>query len=805
MPEHSLLHKPGKKSNTSIEDAVGEDDSLQEEIFVHDGTLSPRFQAFIQERAAINDDRANELIYPRAYAVARAIGRNGEWASEAGDMAPSLIVRLPGASAAGLRINILEGNNCTVLHDEQDSTCVTDITLRRVDRNHYKAVVDGIDKDVPADGNCFFFAVWEALQGDEFKSARHYIFQGEDIQTRQQASNYFRSQLATYIRQHANELEESISFDFIPFHRNSVTDALMKGGRGQLSQAAFQSYDADRILSHVTDKQGKSSIEDLPASLQSAAPCQSNEDGSLFMVLINRLLQQVIERLIDSALKKGEALVADYMTLPNQISLIYRDSSQPFPEKLKAINALIKDYKESLPDFITVLPPWLDLAIKAWSLEEIDQECNIEENIRTILDTTHTLLTNPLISELLSPEQVTRISTLLQQGSQATILLTKFRKLPCEAPFGDYFDLLKDDPLLRSIAPASVLSLVKLADQLGQQLDNVAFPAGKDERSKLDWLMKLLIADKGVELLAPHVDVNVLTAVKTPIALVRLFKQYPIEANRLAQLDWLTHQLWSSNDSPPLAGTLLEPMVGRLQDSLGDSREIMRITKLLIKIANPQIDRKKKLPELLRLIFTPRRGAKLASFILPYFPNLFATLNAGKTVYKAGKDVSELRGWYAQVSPDQSWQATSKQFAEKISFILKKDADLFASLSGFSAGSIQATGSAIHALLDWSWEKTVSWLLEQIKSNPDGRWYYDRMLEVCLAWQLYQAFKPGTASAHAHTALLNAAVLLKSSLPEINTATLDIIIQILPLLPGLVALKSETQKLPHSQAATYSI
>ncbi|MEZ0600986.1 hypothetical protein ACAX43_02325 [Paraburkholderia sp. IW21] len=803
MPERSFLNKPGKKSNTHIEKIVGEDDFSQGEIFVpEDEALSQQFQAYIEKRAAINDDHANELIYPRAYAVARKISQNGEWASEAGDMAPSLIVCIPGASAAGLRITILDEDDRIVLHDERGSTRLTDITLRRVNRNHYQAVVEGIDKDIPADGNCFFAAVWEALQGDEFKSARNCIFQRKNIQTSQQASNYFRFELANYIRQRASELEDGISFDVIPFGRNAVTDALMNGERGprqEISPAAiFKSYEAGRILSPVIDEQGESNTDDLSPSLQATATCQSEEDANLFLVVIKRLLQQVMERLIDSALKKGKAVVVEYMTLPNQISLILGDPSQRFPEKLKAINALIKNREGNLPDFITVLPPWLDLANEAWSLEEIDRGRSVEENIRTISYTAQTLLTDPLVSELLSSEQATRFRTLLQQGSQAATLLTKLRKLPSEATFGDYFDLLKDNSLFRSIAPASVLSLVKLADQLHQQLDAVAFPPEKDERDRLDWLTNLLISDAGVELLASQVDLTALTAVKTPIALVKLFKQYPGEADGLAQLDWLTHQLLPSNGTSPLSGTLLEPMVGRFQDSLGDSKEIMRITRLLLKIASPQTDRKKELPELLRLIFTPSRGAKLASFILPYFPTLLVTFNAGKTFYESGKDVYELREWYSQVSPGQSWQATSKQFAAKISDILGKDAKLLASLSGFSVGSIQATGSAVYALFDWSWEKTVAWLLEQMKLNSQGRWYYDRMLEVCLVWQLYQAFKPGTASAQAHTALRNVAVLLKSYLPEINTATFDTIIQVLPLLPGLVALKSEGHKLPPS-------
>jgi hypothetical protein len=117
------------------------------------------------QRGAIVGDMAAHLAETRrsAESLSTLVGwvRASQWNSEAGDMAPQLITRLPQWPAGrGLEVHDRESGRIYGFGDTHRDQAPVRV-LR--EREHYSALVNGQCVPVPGDGNCFFHAVAKAL------------------------------------------------------------------------------------------------------------------------------------------------------------------------------------------------------------------------------------------------------------------------------------------------------------------------------------------------------------------------------------------------------------------------------------------------------------------------------------------------------------------------------------------------------------------------------------------------------------------------------------------------------------------
>jgi hypothetical protein len=117
---------------------------------------------------------------------------NSNWASEAGDIAPQLITRLPGWPAH-LTLEIHQPDAAPIVYGKTQRGQAP-VTLWR-ENDHYSALVDGLPVQVPADGNCFYRAVVEAINPEDARA----LTLATD---RNQQAERLRMALADFVRGH---------------------------------------------------------------------------------------------------------------------------------------------------------------------------------------------------------------------------------------------------------------------------------------------------------------------------------------------------------------------------------------------------------------------------------------------------------------------------------------------------------------------------------------------------------------------------------------------------------------------------
>ncbi|MEZ0604392.1 cytotoxic necrotizing factor Rho-activating domain-containing protein [Paraburkholderia sp. IW21] len=131
------------------------------------------------------------------------IGCNGEWNFELADSMPFLVSELPCWKDGGLALHVWNGRTHASFGASAHS--VGDVCIE-VMGGHYWALIDGQRVWIRPDGNCFFAAIWKALQACGNLDAVKRIFRGRVPVNEREASDYFRREIRDHLRKHP-ELE----------------------------------------------------------------------------------------------------------------------------------------------------------------------------------------------------------------------------------------------------------------------------------------------------------------------------------------------------------------------------------------------------------------------------------------------------------------------------------------------------------------------------------------------------------------------------------------------------------------------
>lgn len=131
------------------------------------------------------------------------IGCDGEWNFELADSMPFLVSELPCWREGGLALHVWNGPTHASFGASAHS--VGDVYIE-VAGEHYWALIDGERVWIRPDGNCFFNAIWKALQASGNADAIKRIFRGNVPANEREASNYFRREIRDYALRHP-ELE----------------------------------------------------------------------------------------------------------------------------------------------------------------------------------------------------------------------------------------------------------------------------------------------------------------------------------------------------------------------------------------------------------------------------------------------------------------------------------------------------------------------------------------------------------------------------------------------------------------------
>ncbi|MGF6902428.1 cytotoxic necrotizing factor Rho-activating domain-containing protein [Paraburkholderia sp. GAS348] len=131
------------------------------------------------------------------------IGRDGEWNFELADSMPYLISELPCWKEGGLALHVRSGPTNVSFGELERSA--GDVYIEVAD-DHYWTLINGERVWVRPDGNCFFNAIWKALQASENVDAVKRIFRGKVPASEREAVDYFRREIQDYALSHP-ELE----------------------------------------------------------------------------------------------------------------------------------------------------------------------------------------------------------------------------------------------------------------------------------------------------------------------------------------------------------------------------------------------------------------------------------------------------------------------------------------------------------------------------------------------------------------------------------------------------------------------
>lgn len=458
--------------------------------------------------------------------------------------------------------------------------------------------------------------------------------------------------------------------------------------------------------------------------------------------------------------------------------------------------SVIENHGELLPDSVVALKSWLVLASDALLLKDINLGRAMSGSLQDILSRTRTLLENEALQSLLPEKYVEQFVYLLDQCSLASGLIAKLKNLPEGASFADYLQLFKSDQILRNIVPESLLELADFAEKIKTRIERLdkevlgflpVYPDQGGYSEKLEWLIEVLSSQRVQRELGPYLDSRWMALFRTPAALMHFFQTYPVEAGALEKLHWIAAQAAASNEARPFEGTLLEPVLLNLQRSLVDGKDVRPVIDMIMKLTDPEAGRFERMKTLLQPIATTENIVTMTSYLTQW----------GAAV-RAGFD---LFSWYQTIPPESSWEQTLAALVGKIKELASANSDWLLSgvgLTGKAAGDLKCVFDALTGIRsEWTWGQTVSWLLDRAKESPSGRWYYDRLLEFCLVWQLGQAAQGQDAKKVAEV-LQQAGSALRSYLPGISGAAFDKIASVLPLLPGLMALRREVPHLPNT-------
>ncbi|NMM04376.1 hypothetical protein HHL24_41870, partial [Paraburkholderia sp. RP-4-7] len=123
------------------------------------------------------------------------VGRNGEWDFELADSMPFLVSELPCWKAGRLALHVWNGRHHESFGASEYSA--NDVCIE-VEEEHYWALINGERVWVRPDGNCFFNAIWKALQACGDVDAVKRIFRGRVPANEQEAADYFRREIRDY-------------------------------------------------------------------------------------------------------------------------------------------------------------------------------------------------------------------------------------------------------------------------------------------------------------------------------------------------------------------------------------------------------------------------------------------------------------------------------------------------------------------------------------------------------------------------------------------------------------------------------
>jgi len=357
-----------------------------------------------------------------------------------------------------------------------------------------------------------------------------------------------------------------------------------------------------------------------------------------------------------SFISKGYKLNALYCSVLE----IYKNEEQDYSARLAAMVKLIDRHSDVLPDEVVALKSWLGLTSDALLLKDINLGRAMSANLQDILKRARALLETPLFKAFQLDDHAAKLIHLLEQFSLASTLFEKFRNMPAEAGFPDYLNLVRSGDFFKNIAPESLLELINFADQIREKLAIIkvgilslpVFPDQGGYEKKLEWAVEVISDQRVHQALEPHIDSRLMVLFRTSAAFSHLFQSYPVEANALNKLHWIASQAAAPGETNSFKGTLLEPVLISLQQSIVGDKGILLGIEMLMTLTDPAASRLERMKTVLQSIFTAENAVAAAPYVVPWG----LAVRSGFDLYKC----------YQTLPPDSTWEQTFSALLKKI-------------------------------------------------------------------------------------------------------------------------------------------
>jgi hypothetical protein len=550
-------------------------------------------------------------------------------------------------------------------------------------------------------------------------------------------------------------------------------------------------------LQHVADESSDDD-EFIDAAQELDLPVVRYEALSDCLVaLACRIQRETVARLMSGLFAEQRALQQQYhlvKKLSAELSAVYEDTSRSLLQRFTDMATIISRYEGWVPENIKSLQQCLKLTSKVDALIETARRQRGETNLRGAIAEIRGILNSDAVQSALSRERSEQFLTILDRSAQTFELLAKLNSLEEGAGFDDYLELVTSDQLINELAPECLTSLVSLAVDVKKRVDVLYadvvnpcadFPTSGTHTEKLGWLMQILEVDEVRQALSSFLGPQQLALLATPQALVKLVGDYPGESSALEKLRWIASLESSPSARKITEGTLLRPVVEGMSRAVGGSDKVLPIVDFLTGITAPDIGRFEQARMLASALLGPGQMRNMVSLLGPFSP----AARAGSGVYD----------WYMNIPAGMTWGETARYFVGEAAHYVKDQPALIKSLTGVDITYALTVAEMIRKLpaikREWNWEEAAAWLVQEAIRNPDARWYFDRFLEVCLAWQFYQILTRQDAIEDPE-ALQGVIKILRCYLPDGGEVVIDTLQTVWPLLPGLIALKDELGTLP---------
>ncbi|MEZ0602399.1 hypothetical protein ACAX43_09670 [Paraburkholderia sp. IW21] len=515
------------------------------------------------------------------------------------------------------------------------------------------------------------------------------------------------------------------------------------------------------------------------------------------VTLACRIQQETVAGLMSGLSVEQRVLSTQYRfarKLNAELSAVYEDANLSLLQRFTEMAKIISCYEEWVPENIRSLQQGLKLTSKVERLLDIAQGEYGETNVRGVIAEIRGVLNSGAVQSALSRERSEQFLTILDRSAQTFEFLAKLNSLEDGAGFSDYLELVASDQLINELAPESLTSLVSLAADVKKRIELLYagvgnpcadFPTNGTHTEKLGWLVQILEVDEVRQALSPFLGPQWLALLTTPQAVVKLLGDYPDEAGSLEKLRWIASLESSPSARKITEGTLLRPVVEGMSRAVGGSDQTLPIIDFLTRLTAQDVSRFEQARMLASALLGPVKTRNMVSLLAPFSP----AAKVGAGVYD----------WYMNIPVGMTWRETAQYFVDEAAHYVRDKPALITSITGVDITYALSVAEIIRKLpaikRDWSWEETAAWLVQETIRNPHARWYFDRFLEVCLAWQFYQILTRQDAIEDPE-ALQGVVKILQCYLPDGGEVVIDALLTVWPLLPGLIALREELGTLP---------